>query len=81
MREEWRGFEGTRWVQEVNVRDFIQNNYTEYHGDESFLEGSTEATDRLWAKVQELQKAEREKGGVLDMETDIVINWTSRRPV
>ncbi|MBQ9825018.1 MAG: formate C-acetyltransferase [Solobacterium sp.] len=72
MREEWRGFEGTRWVQEVNVRDFIQNNYTEYHGDESFLEGSTEATDRLWAKVQELQKAEREKGGVLDMETDVV---------
>ncbi|MCR5448995.1 MAG: formate C-acetyltransferase [Solobacterium sp.] len=72
MREEWRGFSGTRWTEEINVREFIQKNYTEYLGDESFLEGPTEATDQLWGKVQELQKEERAKGGVLDMETDIV---------
>ncbi|MDO5121325.1 MAG: formate C-acetyltransferase [Erysipelotrichaceae bacterium] len=72
MREEWRGFSGTRWTEEINVREFIQKNYTEYLGDESFLEGPTEATDQLWGKVQELQKAERAKGGVLDMETEIV---------
>ncbi|MBQ1533067.1 MAG: formate C-acetyltransferase [Solobacterium sp.] len=72
MREEWRGFSGTRWTEEINVREFIQKNYTEYLGDESFLEGPTEATDQLWGKVQELQKEERAKGGVLNMETDIV---------
>lgn len=72
MRQEWRGFSGTRWTEEIDVREFIQKNYTEYLGDESFLEGPTEATDRLWGKVQELQKEERAKGGVLDMETDIV---------
>ena len=72
MRQEWRGFSGTRWTEEIDVRGFIQKNYTEYLGDESFLEGPTEATDRLWGKVQELQKEERAKGGVLDMETDIV---------
>jgi len=72
MRQEWRGFSGTRWTEEIDVREFIQKNYTEYLGDESFLEGPTEATDRLWGKVQELQKEERAKGGVLDMETDVV---------
>lgn len=72
MFEQWRGFKGTHWLDEVNVRDFIQNNYTAYDGDESFLAGSTEATDKLWGRLQELQKDERAKGGVLDMETEIV---------
>ena len=57
--EQWNGFEGRLWKEEVNVRDFIQNNYTQYDGDEEFLEGPTEATNRLWGKLQELQKAER----------------------
>ena len=57
--------------------DFIQNNYTPYDGDEKFLEGPTEATDRLWGKLQELQKEERAKGGVLDMETDVVSGITA----
>ena len=65
--KEWDGFEGRLWKEEINVRDFIQNNYTPYDGDESFLEGPTEATDKLWGKLQELQKEERAKGGVLDM--------------
>lgn len=72
MFEQWRGFKGTHWTDDVNVRDFIQNNYTSYNGDESFLAGSTEATDKLWGRLQELQKEERAKGGVLDMETEIV---------
>ena len=72
MREEWRGFRGTKWVDEVNVRDFIQNNYTPYDGDESFLTGPTEATNTLWGKLQELQRQERAKGGVLDM--DVYVN-------
>lgn len=72
MFEQWRGFKGTHWLDDVNVRDFIQNNYTAYDGDESFLAGSTEATDKLWGRLQELQKDERAKGGVLDMETEIV---------
>ena len=72
MFEQWRGFKGTHWLDDVNVRDFIQNNYTAYDADESFLAGSTEATDKLWGRLQELQKDERAKGGVLDMETEIV---------
>ncbi|MDD6450640.1 MAG: formate C-acetyltransferase [Lachnospiraceae bacterium] len=68
----WEGFTAGHWNDEVNVRDFIQKNYTPYDGDESFLEGPTERTNRLWGKLQELQKAERAKGGVLDMETDVV---------
>lgn len=72
MFEQWRGFKGTHWLDDVNVRDFIQNNYTAYDGDESFLAGSTEATDKLWGRLQELQKDERAKCGVLDMETEIV---------
>ena len=78
--EQWNGFEGRLWKEEVNVRDFIQNNYTQYDGDEEFLEGPTEATNRLWGKLQELQKAERAKNGVLDMETEIVTSLTAYGP-
>ena len=61
--EQWAGFKGKEWVNSVDVRSFIQENYTPYEGDESFLEGPTEATDTLWGKLQELQKEERAKGG------------------
>jgi len=77
MRTEWRGFNGAKWQNEVNVRDFIQHNYTSYEGDESFLAGPTQATDTLWSKLKELQKEERAKGGVLDMETEVVSSLTS----
>ena len=77
MRSEWRGFKGTHWLEDVNVRDFVQNNYTEYNGDESFLAGPTEATNKLWGRLQELQKEERAKGGVLDMETEVVSGITA----
>ncbi|MBR0273731.1 MAG: formate acetyltransferase, partial [Bacteroidaceae bacterium] len=80
LRNEWRGFKGVKWLDEVNVRDFIQNNYTQYDGDESFLTGPTEATNILWGKLQELQKAERAKGGVLDMETEVVSSMTAYGP-
>lgn len=73
----WNGFEGRIWKEEVNVRDFIQKNYRPYDGDESFLEGPTEATDKLWGIVQQLQKEERAKGGVLDMETKVVSGLTA----
>ena len=63
---QWEGFEGSRWKEQINVRDFIRHNYTPYDGDDSFLEGPTEATDKLWGKLQELQKAERANNGVLD---------------
>ena len=72
MREEWRSFKGTHWTDGVDVRDFIQQNYTQYDGDESFLAGPTDATDKLWGRLQELQKEERAHKGVLDMETKIV---------
>ena len=75
--DQWEGFEGRLWKEEINVRDFIQNNYTPYDGDESFLEGPTDATNKLWDAVQKLQKEERAKGGVLDMDTDIVSSLTS----
>ena len=78
--KQWDGFEGRLWKEGVDVRDFIQNNYTPYEGDESFLEGPTEATDKLWGKVQELQKEERKKGGVLDMETEVVSSITAYGP-
>ncbi|MCH5300566.1 MAG: formate C-acetyltransferase [Ruminococcus sp.] len=78
--EQWNGFNGTLWREEVNMRDFIQNNYTPYEGDESFLEAPTEATNKLWGKLQELQKEERAKGGVLDMDTHIVSTITSHNP-
>ena len=77
MREEWRGFKGSHWLEDVNVRDFVQNNYTKYDGDESFLAGPTDATNTLWGKLQELQKQERAKGGVLDMETEVVSGITA----
>ncbi len=77
MRTEWRGFKGTIWKTEVNVRDFIQSNYSSYAGDESFLSAPTPATDRLWGRLKELQKEERAKGGVLDMETEIVSGVTA----
>lgn len=80
MRKEWRGFKGTHWLSEVNVRDFIQNNYTAYNGDEQFLEAPTENTDYLWDELQKLQKEERNKGGVLDMETEVVSSMTAYGP-
>ena len=78
--EQWEGFEGRIWKEEVNVRDFIQKNYTPYDGDESFLAGPTEATDKLWGALQKLQKEERAKGGVLDMETEVVSSLTAYGP-
>lgn len=78
--EAWRGFKGTHWTEDVNVRDFIQKNYTPYDGDEAFLAGPTEATDKLWARVQEYQKEERAKDGVLDMETEVVSSITAYPP-
>ena len=77
QRQEWEGFEGRLWKEEINVRQFIQDNYTPYDGDESFLADPTEATDKLWGALQKLQKEERAKGGVLDMDTDIVTSLTS----
>ena len=79
-KEQWNGFEGRLWKEEINVRDFIQNNYKPYDGDESFLEGPTEATTKLWGRLQELQKEERAKGGVLDMETEVVAGLTAYGP-
>ena len=80
LREEWHGFSAGHWTDDVNVRDFIQRNYTQYDGDESFLAGPTEATDKLWGKVQELQKQERANGGVLDCETEVVSGLTAYGP-
>ena len=76
----WRSFKGVKWTDDVNVRDFIQNNYMPYDGDESFLVGPTEATDKLWGKVQELQKEERKRGGVLECETEVVSGITAYGP-
>ena len=78
--DQWAGFSGKNWKNSVDVRDFIQENYTPYDGDESFLEGPTEATDKLWGRLQELQKEERAKGGVLDMETEVVSGLTAYGP-
>ena len=78
--KEWEGFAGRKWKQQIDVRDFIQNNYTQYDGDEAFLADATEATDKLWGALQKLQKEERAKGGVLDMDTDIVTSITSHKP-
>ena len=78
--EQWAGFKGRKWTHSVDVRDFIQENYTPYEGDEAFLEGPTEATDKLWGRLQELQKEERAKGGVLDMETEVVSGLTAYGP-
>ena len=80
MKQEWRSFKKGHWVDDINVRDFIQNNYTQYDGDESFLKDATEATDLLWDKVQALQKEERAKGGVLECETEVVSSLTAYGP-
>ena len=80
MREEWRGFSGTKWLDEVNMREFIQANYKGYDGSEEFLAEPTEATNKLWSRLKELQKEERAKGGVLDMETEIVSSATAYGP-
>ena len=77
---QWEGFQGRIWKEEVNTRDFIQKNYRPYSGDESFLAGPTEATDKLWGALQVLQKGERAKGGVLDMETEVVSGMTAYGP-
>ena len=74
---QWDGFNAGRWLESIDVRDFILRNYTPYDGDESFLEGPTEATKKLWEKSMELSKKEREAGGVLDMDTKIVSTITS----
>lgn len=80
MKEQWQGFKGTKWQDEVDVRDFIQNNYTPYDGDESFLVSPSKATEKLWDELQKLQKEERSKNGVLDMETEIVSSITAYKP-
>ncbi len=79
-KQEWRNFVGGAWQGEVDVRNFIQKNYTPYDGDDSFLKGPTDATKKLWAQVMELSKEEREKGGVLDMDTKIISTITSHGP-
>ena len=78
--EEWNGFVGGDWENSINVRDFIQQNYTQYNGDASFLADATEATKELWHAVSELKKQEIENGGVLDMDTDIISTITSHGP-
>jgi formate C-acetyltransferase len=78
--EQWNGFTGGRWEKEINVSEFIRLNYTPYDGDEKFLAPATEATNKLWGELQKLQKEERAKGGVLDMDTDIVSSITSHKP-
>lgn len=75
--EQWQGFKGKTWKTEVDVRDFIQQNYSAYEGDAEFLEGPTEATNELWAQVMDLTKQEMEAGGVLDMDTKVVSTITS----
>ena len=77
---QWEGFKGNRWKEKIDVRNFISVNYTPYDGDASFLEEPTEATNKLWGKLQELQKEERAKGGVLDMETEVVTSLTAYGP-
>ena len=78
--KEWDGFEGRLWKEEINVRQFIQDNYTPYDGDEGFLADPTDATNKLWDALQKLQKEERANGGVLDMETEVVTGITAYGP-
>lgn len=80
MREEWISFNKGNWTKEIDVRDFIQKNYTPYDGDDAFLAGPTKATQTLWEQVMELTKQEQEKGGVLDMDTKIISTITSHGP-
>ena len=79
-KQEWNNFNGRLWKEEINVRQFIQDNYTLYDGDESFLADPTDATNKLWDALQKLQKEERAKNGVLDMDTQIVSSLTSHGP-
>ena len=72
MRQEWKGFKKGKWQKRIDVRNFIQANYTPYEGDDSFLAGATENTNKLWEEVMELFKKERENGGVLDVDTKTV---------
>ncbi len=78
--EQWKNFKNGEWQKEINVRDFILKNMTPYTGDESFLEGPTETTTKLWNQVMELSEKEREAGGVLDADTKIVSTLTSHDP-
>ncbi|SET15673.1 formate C-acetyltransferase [[Clostridium] polysaccharolyticum] len=78
-KEQWNGFQGRKWKEEIDVRDFIQKNYEPYGGDSTFLADPTDATDKLWGALQKLQKEERAKGGVLDMDTDVVSSLTSHK--
>ena len=80
MRKEWEGFSHGIWEKEINVRDFIQKNYTPYDGDDAFLADATENTKELWEQVMDLSRQEREKGGVLDMDTKIISTITSHGP-
>lgn len=79
-KQQWNGFAGRLWKEEINVRQFIQDNYVPYDGDEAFLADPTEATNKLWGALQALQKEERARGGVLDMDTDVVSSLTSHGP-
>ena len=76
----WEGFKGGRWESEVDTRGFIQANYTEYRGDDSFLEGIAPSTDQLWTKLQELFEVQHEKNGVYDMDNNIPATITSHEP-
>ena len=80
MKEQWRSFRSGPWEREINVRDFIQRNYTPYDGDEHFLAGPTRNTLRLWDQVMELSRQEQATGGVLDMDTRIISTITSHGP-
>ena len=80
MREEWNDFKTGSWTKSVDVRNFIQTNYTPYEGDDSFLSGATEATTKLWAEVSELFKKERENGGVLDVDTETISGINEYKP-
>ena len=75
--KQWQGFKGTKWQDEVDVRDFIQANFKEYRGGDEFLAGPTEATTKLWEEVMDLSKQERDNGGVLDMDNKVVSTITS----
>ena len=80
MREEWNDFKTGSWTKSIDVRNFIQTNYTAYEGDDSFLAGATEATTKLWAEVSELFKKERENGGVLDVDTETISGINEYNP-
>ena len=80
MHTSWNGFTPGNWTQEIDVRDFIQRNYTPYEGDDSFLEGPSPATEQLWRQVMDLSEKERKAGGVLDMDTKIISTITSHGP-